>query len=49
MGGNNSKDLISHCYVNLFRRELRKMGKNLREMFAENYFANQIVLRLKEF
>ena len=49
MGGNNSKDLISHCYVNLFRRELRKMEKILREMFIQNYFANQRVLRLKEF
>ena len=49
MGGNNDKDLISHCYVNLFRRELRKMEKILREMFIQNYFANQRVLRLQEF
>ena len=49
MGGNNSKDLISHCYVNLFRRELRKMEKFLREMFVEKYFANEMVLRLKGF
>ena len=48
MGGNNSKDLISHCYVNLFRRELRKMENFLREMVVEEYFANKIELRLKE-